>query len=82
MRFVWLSDTKPVGTVFVGTTPELEMALYTLCFLAKPNSRCPVQLNGKKFQIQTWTQSYQGKTLVEYPTNFFPISSKKGLLQR
>ncbi|XP_045137645.1 poly(U)-specific endoribonuclease homolog isoform X2 [Portunus trituberculatus] len=64
MRFVWLSDTKPVGTVFVGTTPELEMALYTLCFLAKPNSRCPVQLNGKKFQIQTWTQSYQGKTLV------------------
>ena len=64
MRFVWLSDTKPVGTVFVGTTPELEMALYTLCFLAKPNSRCPVQLAGKKFQIQTWTQSYQGKTLV------------------
>uniref|UniRef100_A0A0P4WD06 EndoU domain-containing protein n=1 Tax=Scylla olivacea TaxID=85551 RepID=A0A0P4WD06_SCYOL len=64
MRFVWLSDTKPVGTVFIGTTPELEMALYTLCFLAKPNSRCPVQLAGKKFQIQTWTQSYQGKTLV------------------
>lgn len=64
MRFVWLSDTKPVGTVFVGTTPELEMALYTLCFLAKPNSRCPVQLAGKRFQIQTWTQSYHGKTLV------------------
>ncbi|KAG0725672.1 Poly(U)-specific endoribonuclease [Chionoecetes opilio] len=64
MRFVWLQDTKPVGTIFVGTTPELEMALYTLCFLAKPNARCPVQLAGKKFTIQTWKQSYQGKTLV------------------
>lgn len=64
MRFVWLGDNKPVGTVFVGTTPELEMALYTLCFLAKPNARCPVQLAGKRFQIQTWKQSYRGKTLV------------------
>lgn len=64
MRFVWLGDNKPVGTVFIGTTPELEMALYTLCFLVKPDSRCPVQLAGKRFQIQTWTQSYQGKTLV------------------
>lgn len=64
MRFVWLGDNKPVGTVFIGTTPELEMALYTLCFLVKPNARCPLQLASKRFQIQTWTQQYQGKTLV------------------
>ncbi|KAG7157297.1 poly(U)-specific endoribonuclease homolog isoform X2 [Homarus americanus] len=64
LRFDWLNEQKPVGSLFVGTTPELEMALYTLCFLAKPDSKCSVQLAGKKFKIQTWTASFGGKTVI------------------
>ncbi|XP_071517795.1 endoribonuclease Arlr-like isoform X3 [Panulirus ornatus] len=64
LRFNWLNKPKPVGSIFVGTTPELEIALYTLCFLAKPNANCPVKLAGKKFSIQTWTSNISGKTVI------------------
>ncbi|KAK8746290.1 hypothetical protein OTU49_017347 [Cherax quadricarinatus] len=64
LRFEWLNEAKPVGTVFIGTTPELEMALYTLCFLVRPDSSCQVQLAGKKFSIQTWTFTSGGKKVI------------------
>ncbi|XP_063591230.1 endoribonuclease CG2145-like [Penaeus indicus] len=64
VRFVWMNQPKPVGSVFVGVTPELELALYTVCFLAKPDSRCPVKLNNKEFNIQTWSISLRGKKVI------------------
>ena len=64
VRFNWLSQPKPVGSLFVGTTPELEMALYTACFLARPDGACPVALAGQRFVIQTHTYTHQRKKLV------------------
>ncbi|XP_042894063.1 poly(U)-specific endoribonuclease homolog isoform X2 [Penaeus japonicus] len=64
LRFVWLNEPKPVGSIFVGVTPELELALYTVCFLAKPDSRCPVKLSNKKFNIQTWTYTVRGQKVI------------------
>lgn len=29
----WLGETKAVSSVIMGSTPEFEMALYTMCFL-------------------------------------------------
>ena len=34
IQFGWGGDVKPVSTLFVGTSPEFDMALYTLCFCA------------------------------------------------
>ncbi|XP_071836270.1 poly(U)-specific endoribonuclease-B-like isoform X1 [Apostichopus japonicus] len=34
IQFTWKSDTKPVGSSFIGTSPEFEVALYTLVFFA------------------------------------------------
>ncbi|KAL1129821.1 hypothetical protein AAG570_012765, partial [Ranatra chinensis] len=70
VTFNWTGTNKPTGTIFVGTSPELELALYTVCALAKPNRKCPISLGGKKFNLQTYTFIYKdNKTVISsaYP---------------
>ncbi|RLU15786.1 hypothetical protein DMN91_011542 [Ooceraea biroi] len=55
---------KPVTTMFIGTSPELEMALYTVCFYTRPDGNCPVSLGNTKFNIVTRKFRYRGKDLV------------------
>ncbi|XP_075222607.1 endoribonuclease Arlr-like isoform X2 [Lycorma delicatula] len=55
VHYTWKGTNKPVGTLFVGTSPELELALYTVCFLAYPNNKCEFTLNNKPVFIQTYT---------------------------
>lgn len=64
LAFEWMGKVKKSGSMFVGTSPELDMAVYTLCILTRPNKSCPVQMNGQRFTIQTWVQKYNGKDLV------------------
>lgn len=58
------------STMFVGTLPELEMSLYTICFYARPNNLCPVSLGGTKFYIFTHSFRYFGVDLIHLG---FPI---------
>ncbi|KAL7294733.1 hypothetical protein TKK_0012025 [Trichogramma kaykai] len=55
---------KPVTNIFIGTSPELEMALYTVCFLTRPDTKCPVSLGGTKFNIITHKFKYRGRDLI------------------
>jgi len=72
----WRGIYKPVSTILIGPSPELEMALYTICFIARPESSngqgglCPVENNGKKYHIQSFSWSYRGKRYIgsSYPT--------------
>ncbi|XP_071517788.1 uridylate-specific endoribonuclease C-like [Panulirus ornatus] len=68
-HFEWLDKPKSIGSMFVGTSPELDMATYTVCFLTRPNRSCPVQMNGQQFKVQTYTLDYNGMVLVgsSYP---------------
>lgn len=34
IQFGWEGEVKNVSSIFVGTSPEFELALYTLCFHA------------------------------------------------
>ncbi|KAB7498359.1 Poly(U)-specific endoribonuclease-like protein, partial [Armadillidium nasatum] len=72
MRFDWMNYTKPVGSMFVGTSPELEMALYTLCFYARQNAGCNLQMNNHRFRIKVYQQTYNGKKVIgsAYPEIF------------
>lgn len=63
-KFDWIGKEKPISSMFVGTSPEFEIALYTVCFYARPGSRCPVKLNGKDVNIQTHYSYRQGKRYV------------------
>lgn len=55
--------------MFVGTSPEFEIALYTVCFYARPGARCPVKLNGKNVNIQT---HYMNRLGNRYVASAFP----------
>lgn len=66
-----LSETKdaPEITMFVGTSPELEVALYTLCFMARPDRPCKLRYNNVPFTIQTKTLKADNVLLIDtaYP---------------
>ena len=56
---------RPNATIFVGTMPELEMSLYTICFYARQNNACPVSLGGTKFHIYTHAFTYFGNDIID-----------------
>uniref|UniRef100_T1PE22 Endoribonuclease XendoU n=1 Tax=Musca domestica TaxID=7370 RepID=T1PE22_MUSDO len=64
VRFTHNGLNKPVNTLFVGTSPELELALYTVCFKLRPDRTCPVSLGNSKFGIVTYSWRYRGKSLI------------------
>lgn len=66
-HFEWFSLPKNTGSQFVGTSPELEMATYTVCFLARPNQPCPVQMNTQQFQVQTHSITDQNLVGSAFP---------------
>ncbi len=51
VQFAWNGQLKPVSSMFVGTSPEFELALYTLCFLAGQESN-EVTLAGYRIRIK------------------------------
>ncbi|XP_018400248.1 PREDICTED: poly(U)-specific endoribonuclease homolog [Cyphomyrmex costatus] len=58
-------DTKhSVTTLLVGFSPELEMALYTICFYLRPNDVCPVSLGGKDVNLVSTRFNYFGKDIL------------------
>nr|XP_018912378.1 PREDICTED: poly(U)-specific endoribonuclease homolog [Bemisia tabaci] len=64
LSYKWSGIPKFTGSMFVGTSPELEMALYTTCFLTRPNTQCKLQLNGTPVTLQTYSFSYRGKNYI------------------
>lgn len=64
LHYKWSNITKPVGSMFVGTSPELEMALYTICFITRADDRCQITLGGKVVTIRTHTFRYRSKNLI------------------
>ncbi|XP_017878871.1 poly(U)-specific endoribonuclease homolog, partial [Ceratina calcarata] len=61
--FTYIRKRK-MSTIFVGTTPELEIALYTLCFFARPNKKCKLSFTGSEFHVQTYVSQSNGKKFV------------------
>lgn len=64
MTFILDGIQKAVGSMFVAFSPELEMALYSLCFITRPNRRCPLSIAGQSFPIKTYILKHEGKNLI------------------
>ncbi|XP_078544728.1 uridylate-specific endoribonuclease-like isoform X3 [Lissotriton helveticus] len=60
--FEWEGFIKEVGSSFIGSSPEFDFAMYSLCFIARPGRSCKVSLGGHPLSIQTytWTKSSYG----------------------
>ena len=59
--FEWEGYIKPASSIFIGLSPDLELALYTLCVLLKTDDNCTIGLGGKTVDIQTHVFKQKGK---------------------
>lgn len=50
--------------MFVGTSPEFELALYTICYFARPGKTCNVKLNSRDVRIKTHFFTRNGKRYI------------------
>nr|CAG4649264.1 EOG090X04MD [Scapholeberis mucronata]SVE93564.1 EOG090X04MD [Scapholeberis mucronata] len=67
----WNGVFKPINSISVAGSPEIELALATICFITRPNVRCPLAgADGTPYAYQTYTYTSKGKTFVgsAYPT--------------
>ncbi|XP_073519273.1 uridylate-specific endoribonuclease [Phyllobates terribilis] len=73
-QFNWEGFNKEVGTQIIGSSPEFDFALYSLCFISRPGKKCTISMGGHEIDIQTyeWTKtSYNnGRKYIAtaYPT--------------
>ncbi|KAG8452628.1 hypothetical protein GDO86_004422 [Hymenochirus boettgeri] len=58
-QFYWDQYYKEVGGQFIGSSPEFDFGLYTLCFISRPGKKCNISLDKHEMFIQTyeWTKS-------------------------
>ena len=62
--FTWNGVIKNYGSMFVGTSPELTMALDSICFIARPGGVCRMSLNGQPVDITTYKLKQNGETYI------------------
>ncbi|XP_037535517.1 poly(U)-specific endoribonuclease-A [Nematolebias whitei] len=76
-QFMWDGYYKQVGSSVIGCSPEFDLAIYSLCYIARPGKRCYLSLGGKELIIQTYTwdnSSYgDGKKFIgsAYPASMY-----------
>ena len=71
MPMQWDGLYKPISSIVVAGSPELELALGTVCFLTRPDALCRLEgSNGNVYHYQTYTLVYNGVTYIgtAYPT--------------
>ena len=51
---------KPIGGGFIGTPPELDLALYTICSLTRSEANCNMAFDGKAFYIKAFASVING----------------------
>ena len=70
-KFTWGRYKKEVANMLIGTSPELEIALYTLCYRARRNATCAVSYYGTKFLIRTNIARRDGALRSAYFSRFY-----------
>ncbi|KHJ97401.1 hypothetical protein OESDEN_02625 [Oesophagostomum dentatum] len=66
LKFTWGSALKKSGSLLIGTSPEYDMALYTMCFLSRrgKNELCEVEVDGTPISITSFDMIQNGKAYI------------------
>uniref|UniRef100_A0A0N5A709 Endoribonuclease n=1 Tax=Parastrongyloides trichosuri TaxID=131310 RepID=A0A0N5A709_PARTI len=70
IKYRWRKGTKQIGSFFIGTSPEFDFSIYTLCFLSKRKSgTCNFEINGCPIKVITHELKYKGNVYIgsSYP---------------
>jgi poly(U)-specific endoribonuclease len=62
-QFRYYGYNKPISSMFIRTSPEVEIALYTLCLCTRIGTACPVQRNGVQQTMTAWDMTGLPKTI-------------------
>ena len=58
--FEWNGELKPIGGGFIGTPPELDLALFTICSLTRSEKDCHMAFEGQAFYIKAFADLNNG----------------------
>ncbi|RLV89653.1 hypothetical protein DV515_00014752 [Chloebia gouldiae] len=60
IQFSWKGSVKPVGSTFIGVSPEFEFALYTVIFLMSEErvTRETVKIDEYELQVVVWRHGH------------------------
>ncbi|KAE9419064.1 hypothetical protein Angca_005113 [Angiostrongylus cantonensis] len=65
VKFTWKGDLKRSGSLLIGTSPEFDMALYTLCFLSRRGrQQCQVEIDGCPLYITSYELRQNNKVFI------------------
>jgi len=53
--FGWGGRVKTLASFLVGVSPELDVALYTLCFMEAQGKMCSFEIEGTPLKVQTYS---------------------------
>ncbi|XP_072291789.1 uridylate-specific endoribonuclease C [Eucyclogobius newberryi] len=67
LQFTWHGVVKPVGSAFIGTSPEFEMALYTVVFLLSTERSTTVLVNIDQCQMELVVYRHGRSIETAYP---------------
>ncbi len=57
-RMTWHGKLKKQASFFMGTSPEFDISIYTLCILTRTNRNCNLEINNAQVSIRTYDVSH------------------------
>ena len=59
-HYEWYGKQKKLGTMMYGTSPEFDIAMFTVCYYARKNGPCSFSINGHHVEVVTYDTTHGG----------------------
>ncbi|KAK3592443.1 hypothetical protein CHS0354_004874 [Potamilus streckersoni] len=64
VHFTWHGRLKQYNAIIYGTSPEFDLAMYTVCFVLRHNRKCSFQLDGHPVSVHSFDLDRDGVKLI------------------